>query len=650
MNRRTIILLVAAAAVLVVLLLGARIAAVAGAARAGKRLAESGAEHLVRREVTAAATDLGSAAERFGRAQRLLPPPRVDGLIGALPWFGHQYVSMRRLLTAGEAGSRAGREVALGLAGMPLAGLSDERSMAVVSAGLARGRPHLLAAVAAAREAEAASARIREAGLAGPLKDATRSLRRKLAAVSPLLRRAEPGIELATWSLARKRRLLVLAQNGAELRPTGGFIGSYGIVETGPEGLRLVTFQDVYRLPDPKGLVEPPPGAELVTNDFSLRDANWWMDYPTSARRILRFWRQYRQPPVDGVVAIDTVAVRELLSVTGPVRIDAYATTFTAENLLGRLVYLVEVKEGGPGRDKKDVLELLAHEVLDRVFTTPGDRLQALMAAMGRAADSKHVQIYVTDAKVQRAVDAMGWSGRVLHRPGVTDVVAVSSAMTRASKVNMSMRKTIAYEIRLALDGTGDATMTLGFANVAPFRFPLKGVFRDYLRVHRARGTGERGVAAHGAGGPARGTPTAAGAGGGVLPIVAGLPTHIRQFTLWRKQTHTVMIADRVPGAWAATLGAAEAMPTDGAPVVDARAPTEAARGYRLELFRQADLQDIPTTVTVAVPRGHVVSRAEAKRLQDGGALPVAVDGPVVVWSGPLVSDMGLEIRFRRGE
>ena len=79
-----------------------------------------------------------------------------------------------------------------------------------------------------------------------------RSVKAALSDVAPLLDRSHALLSLDTYLLVSKRRILVVSQDGAELRPTGGFMGSYGVIEVGPEGVKLEKYQDVYALPDPR--------------------------------------------------------------------------------------------------------------------------------------------------------------------------------------------------------------------------------------------------------------------------------------------------------------------------------------------------------------------------------------------------------------
>ena len=129
-------------------------------------------------------------------------------------------------------------------------------------------------------------------GLAGPIEDARTAMVERVDRYAPLLdtyltvSARLPAI--LGWD--GPRRYLVLTQNPAELRPTGGYTGSYGIIAFDQGHVTERTFKDVFLLDWPWDfpLVTPP---EELTNyllgpdqPWQLADANWSPDFPTSAK------------------------------------------------------------------------------------------------------------------------------------------------------------------------------------------------------------------------------------------------------------------------------------------------------------------------------------------------------------------------------
>jgi hypothetical protein len=580
---------------------------VSDVAGAGKAQLSAAARSLAAMETTAAASQFASASASFAEVDHSLGSGAVASAVSWIPWVGHQYTTTRALARIGSDVSAAGTVLCGVLRG---AGGSSEASpsagfVSVLAARQADVSGALSSLIAAADRASALS----PVGLVPPLAKAVTSMQASLREFAPLLDKGRAVLPLMRYLLSSDRHILVISQDGAELRPTGGFPGTFGIVDVGPAGLRLEAYRDVYELPDPKPRVPAPPGA-LMNRNLSFRDANWWLDFPTSARAMLGFWTGAGQPRVDGMIAIDTVLMQELLATTGPLYVSSYKETFTSANLLDRLLYLVELKKGVG----KGVVAALAEALEARVLGAGPSELLKSAGALKQAADSKHLQMYFSDPAAQAAVESLGWSGSVEATSGVTDLLAVSNAMTMPGKVNTAMRKPVAYEVALKADRSADTTLVLSFANTGPFPMPLPSVFRDWLRVYRIPGT------VFGAA-PRSRTATAT--------TEFGLPAQVRTFTLRRGDSHTETLTARVPGAIA----------------ID---PTAASGtlGYRLRIVRQADLVDVPTTVTVTAPAGWAIRSASARFTASGTPVAVTTEGDRVRIAVPLQGDLEFDVRL----
>jgi hypothetical protein len=632
---RKVVIGVAVAAATVVVLAAAAFYWVGGlrdAAESGKQQAEAGARSLASQDATSAALHFAAASRSFTRAQSMLGPEWVGRIANIYPKAGRQYAAARALVAIGSDVSIAGSEFAAALRETPET--SATTGSGRFGAMLSSGQAHIDRALVALVDIVDRSAGLSESGLIAPLAGAVRSVKSALSQAGPFLGRIRATLALERYLLSADRRILVAAQNNAELRPTGGFVGSYGIVDVGPAGLELEKYADVYTLPDVRGSLPKPHGNHFPK--FAFRDANWWLDFPTSARAMLTFWREYRQPRVDGIVAVDTVAMRDLLGVLGPVRVPSYAETFTADNLLTRLVYLIEVKSGG-GDGKKAVLVDLANELEKRLLDSSPSELAAAARVLAQAADEKHVQMYFTDPKAQAAVVALGWSGAISPPRGTTDLLAVSNTMNYAGKSNMGMRKSLDYSVALRPNGSADTTLVLRYANTGSWAVPpgIRSAFRNYLRVQGMPGTVFR--------------PDPENPGGSTMMAEGGLPTVAREFSVQRGRSRTERVFARIPSAWGAVDASVAVAATGEAETSGpaASAASKSASRYRLLIVAQADLEDVKTKVSVAPPQGWRISGARAWKRTSGERLAVSFDGPRALMALPLAGDVIMEVDLR---
>jgi hypothetical protein len=617
-SRRTIIISITAVTLIAAIaVIAVRTASrIADTAAVGKAQAVAGAKSLAALDATTAASQFGAASRAFESAKGSLGPDWLAGVAGAIPWLGTQYTTARTLARIGADASEAGVALATALqdASHPSSSLDATGGFA---ARLVSDYARIGGPLKRLLDAADTASKLSTEGLLPQLAKAVGSLQTALREAGPLLARGRAGLPVISYLFSGSRRILVVSQNGAELRPTGGFAGSYGVMTFGVGGMRLEKYQDVYLLPDPVPGV-PRPAGMLMANYLTFRDANWWIDFPTSARSMLGFWAIAKQAPVDGIIAIDTVAMQDVLAATGPVDVPGYKPAFASEDLLDRLLYLVEVKNGG-SKTRKDVLGALATELEKRVLGADPAALVEVARSLGKASDEKHVQMYFTDPSAQTAADALGWSGRVSMPDGTTDLLAVSNAMNMGGKVNFAMRKTVLFEVGLRADRSADTTLVLTFANTGPYPNPIQlgPVFRDWLRVYRAPGVV---------------FPSASPAGAKTMTVTEfGFPAEVRTFTLLRGESCTETFSATVPHA-----------------LVEDAAQASSAGGvlhYRLRVIRQADLEDVPLTITVTVPPGSFVAGAEARFTASGDVVPVATTRGGVRMAIPLRGDLELDVR-----
>jgi hypothetical protein len=574
-------------------------------ARAGKSDARAALHSLDSKQAPAALASFLKAKDEFGTARGLLGPDWVRGV----PWLGHQVTAADTLATIGYEGSSAGAEMAKLLASADSAS-GDDR----VNQVLRLSRPHLDAALVSLTTVTRLSADLGSDGLVPPLAGAVTELQAQLKPLAPLLQRSQSMLDLERYLFSAQHRFLLVSQNSAELRPTGGFMGTYGLVEFGPDGFVLTKFTDIYQLPRDTLNLPLPIRGPVGYSHFSFRDSNWWIDFPTSAKVMNEFWQNLKQPKVDGIIAIDIPTIRDLLKIYGPITVPESSLPLTADNVLEQLTYVIEFENGGPGTDrtlkKKQAALSFAAELLRQITHLSNDQFLPTMNALATSTNEKHVQLSFNDATAQAALLALGWGGAIDPPAGTTDLLAVSNGVIKASKANIGVTKTLDYTVALTADGAADTTTKLGYKKSSQ---QLLGVPRqwmgNYVRVHR--GVGTAGVAA---GSTAFET----------LEDATGLPTFGHYFRLEPSATANLVLHSAVPQAL---------RPGDGD-----------TWHYELLLIKQADLANTAATVTVTAPAGWKVSGSTASFRVSGTAVPVtAAQGSVSVTT-PLKQDLVLDV------
>jgi hypothetical protein len=165
----------------------------------------------------------------------------------------------------------------------------------------------------------------------GIVDDARRALTSSATAVEVL-----PGMLGAEGP----RRYLMVFQNNAEIRATGGLPGSWAVVEAEDGRLRLTlqgTGAGFGELDQPLPLSQEEQQLYSPVHGSYFLNANFTPDFPRAADLWNQRWEQdHPELPLDGVVSLDPVTLSYLVEGTGP--IEAAGTTLTPDNLVEELL------------------------------------------------------------------------------------------------------------------------------------------------------------------------------------------------------------------------------------------------------------------------------------------------------------------------
>jgi hypothetical protein len=251
---------------------------------------------------------------------------------------------------------------------------------------------------------------------------------------------------------------LILMLNNDELRPGGGFIGVYGLLDIENGEIKHLLTHDSYHLDMPAVGVwhmEPPEAIKkyMEVQNWYLRDANWYPDWPSSALKVQEIYtgesRAIGENPRDftGIIGITPDFVSDLLDLVGP--IEAGGEVYTSENLQPLLQYSVEVayiEEDISSWDRKEVINELLEKLKNRLMELGIDKLPALIEVMQDNAVSKDIQIYFTNPAWQSIANKMNVTSQV-NKNANSDYILVTDANLAAFKTDAVVGKKIKYEV-----------------------------------------------------------------------------------------------------------------------------------------------------------------------------------------------------------
>ena len=262
----------------------------------------------------------------------------------------------------------------------------------------------------------------------------------------------------------KPRRYLVLTQDPAELRPTGGFTGSYGIIAFDRGRVTERTFRDIFLLDLPWDYPFIRPPQELADyllgprQPWQLADANWSPDFPTSAQQAVRLYaNESGDTAIDGVLGITTYTIDELLKATGPVTVPEYGVTIAPGETTLKVLQLTRGAQR-PGENRKAFLSALADRLLATVFALPPTQWGELLGRAGAFQTQGLLLAWFRDPLDQALAARDGFDGAV--RRDVGDYIyPVDSNVAPASKLNAMTTRSLQLDVEI--DAFGNARNTL---------------------------------------------------------------------------------------------------------------------------------------------------------------------------------------------
>lgn len=340
--------------------------------------------------------------------------------------------------------------------------------------------------------------------------------------VSDLVNDAKPMLEATPYMLGKDkpRKYLLLFQNDAELRATGGFLTGYAVVSVDRGKISTIQSGDIYNLDEkfPKKIPAPEPIKKYHPNVpyWYLRDQNLSPDFSVSMKTFMANYDLTGSPKVDGVIAVDTKVLVDLLKVTGRIGVPGYGN-FNAENdprcncpvafyelqmLAGAEEPVVWdsvsgkiVKAPANYGNRKQFLGPVMYSILANVMAQPKAKIPDLFNTAINSISGKHILMYFFDPKIQSAIESFNMAGRVREAATDQDYLMVVDTNFSGGKTNIWVRYEASQNIEIATDGTVTKTLTLNYTNPQEGSVKiesgrrLNGLFRDWLRVYVPKGS-----------------------------------------------------------------------------------------------------------------------------------------------------------------
>jgi hypothetical protein len=334
-----------------------------------------------------------------------------------------------------------------------------------------------------------------------------------------LVTNGKPLLEAAPYLLGtdEARTYLILFQNDKELRPTGGFITAYSIAKVENGKFKPVASSDIYNLDDryrptvsaPEPIVTYLKGPYVLSPKLRLRDMNWSPDFAQSMELFIQEVKKVGIDEIDGIIAVDTEVLVNLLDVLGQIGVPGYgnfSTEQVPECKCPQVVYELESfadiegpvvwSENEPSKivyappnydNRKKIIGPLTNSILANALGQPKDKLPDLLEAVYKSLVEKHVLFYLFDAKAQAGVESFGIAGRIKEYGG--DYLHINDANLGGRKSNLYVTQEVVQNITIAKDGTVEKEVTITYKNPEKHDGWLNSVLPNWVRIYVPKGS-----------------------------------------------------------------------------------------------------------------------------------------------------------------
>lgn len=313
--------------------------------------------------------------------------------------------------------------------------------------------------------------------VAAPLKAATEQLTEAVDALSS----AADASAIAPIMLGSDgpKRYLLMVQNNAEARASGGIPGALAIltVDSGKLAIESQTSASALGTMSPVLPVDPEQRLIYSTRVGKfMQDVNLTPDFPTSAATAMTMWEKKKGERVDGVVSVDPVVLSYILQATGPVAVDGEQVAaveaaglpadLTSSTVVPTLLSDVYAKIEDPAL--QDIYFAgVAKEVFSALAGGKGES-RNLIAGLIRGAQEGRVLLWSADSAEQSVLAKYPLSGSVVGPSVAPAQFGVYFNDGTGAKMDYYIKRTVQLLKACPKDGYEEVTVRVTSTNTAP--------------------------------------------------------------------------------------------------------------------------------------------------------------------------------------
>jgi hypothetical protein len=284
---------------------------------------------------------------------------------------------------------------------------------------------------------------------------------KKIISYLPIIEKGLTDINLINDSLLRLlghyqwQRYILVFLNNNELRGGGGFMGSFALLDLDRGEIKKLEVPgggtyDLQGSLIPK-VISPDP-LHLINSRWEFQDANWWPDYPATAKKVQWFYQNSNGPSVDGVVMFTSTLMERLLEIYGPIPMPEYSRVITAQNFVSETQKIVELEYDKEKNKPKQFIGDLTPKLLEKIFTSNHEQLLKLFGVIKDGLNQKHLLVYFNDGKIENIISDFGWNSSLKSTQG--DYLSVINTNVAGGKTDGVIKEIINHQSEVQSNGS----------------------------------------------------------------------------------------------------------------------------------------------------------------------------------------------------
>lgn len=210
------------------------------------------------------------------------------------------------------------------------------------------------------------------------------------------------------------KHYLIVFQESNIPRPSGGFLGAYGIIsfDHGKMTLKGDSIFDLDNLFLDK--IVPPSPLQTISNKWFFHDVNWFFDFPSTSKKIIEFYQKTGlTPSINGIIAVNDSVFEPILDIIGQIELKDYGLVIDKNNFVSFFEKQIEDSAQAISSEGREIFSVFMQSLFNKLQEVSSEQLAQIFNIFEKLLNNKDIQVYSSDDEVEYYFDSLDWAGKI---------------------------------------------------------------------------------------------------------------------------------------------------------------------------------------------------------------------------------------------